>query len=77
MLHCNIPVRYYLSRVLTCKRELPPVSKQLAISSAFSIFAMVAFVLFAVPQENAAGAKAEASAPVIMQVSADLQLLGN
>lgn len=53
------------------------MSKQLAISSAFSIFAMVAFVLFATPGGHAAGAKAEASTPAIMQVSADLPFLPN
>jgi len=57
--------------------RVPPVSKQLAISSAFSIFAMVAFVLFAVPHGNAAGAKAEASAPAIMQVSANLPFVSH
>ena len=38
------------------------VSKQLAISAAFSTLAMVSFVLFAVPA-NDTGARAEAHAP--------------
>ncbi len=53
------------------------MSKQLAISSAFSVFAMVAFVLFAAPDHKATGAKAEASAPVMMQVSTNLPFTRN
>lgn len=53
------------------------MSKQLTLSSAFFIFAMVAFVLLGVPGGNAAGAKAEASTPTIMQASADLPFLPN
>lgn len=56
--------------------DFTAVSKQLAISSAFSIFAMVAFVLFAVPgTQTAAGAKASASAPATIQVVSDLPII--
>ena len=59
----------------------PHVSKQLAISASLSAFAMVAFVLFAVPQagtQTATGAKAEAFAPADAgQSVAALPLIGN
>ncbi|WP_169053596.1 hypothetical protein [Alteraurantiacibacter aquimixticola] len=53
------------------------MSKQLAISSAFSIFAMVAFVLFAAPAQTGTGANAEASAPVHWQASVDLPFIAD
>ena len=56
-------------------KALSPMSKQLAISSAFSIFAMAAFVLFAVPAQKETGPEAFASAPALLQVHADLPLL--
>jgi hypothetical protein len=51
------------------------VSKQLAISAAFSTFAMVAFVLFATPDQMAAGAQAKASAPAGMEAVADFRII--
>ena len=48
------------------------MSKQLAISAAFSVFAMAAFVLSATPDYATTGAGAYAHAPAAMQVVADL-----
>ncbi len=45
MLHCNMADRRYSPR--TGVSSVTIMSKQLAISSAFSIFAMAAFALFA------------------------------
>lgn len=56
------------------------MSKQLAISAAASIFAMVAFVLVATPASNVArieaGASAFASAPAGVEAVASLPLIG-
>lgn len=47
------------------------MSKQLAISAASSIFAMVACVLLAAPAPNEAGASAHAAAPAHSPFSLD------
>ncbi|MES2700823.1 MAG: hypothetical protein V4647_14530 [Pseudomonadota bacterium] len=56
------------------------MSKQMAISAAASIFAMVAFVLVATPAANVArieaGASAFASAPAGVEAVASLPLIG-
>lgn len=48
------------------------MSKQLAISAAFSVFAMAAFVLSTTPDHMTTGARANAHAPAAMSVIADL-----
>lgn len=56
------------------------MSKQLALSAAASVFAMVAFVLVATPASNLArneaGASAHASAPAGLEAVASLPLIG-
>jgi hypothetical protein len=47
------------------------MSKQLAISAAFSVFATAAFVLSATPDQMTTGAQAYAHAPAIISVLAD------
>jgi hypothetical protein len=44
MLHCNIGAKPYLPRVIRTGIDM---SKQLAVASAFSVFAMSALALFA------------------------------
>lgn len=46
------------------------MSKQLAISAAFSVFAMAAFVLSATPDYSAAGAQTEIHAPTGFEIYA-------
>jgi len=53
------------------------MSKQLAISAAFSVFAMAAFVLSATPDQSAAGAKAFAPAPATFEIVADLAAIAD
>jgi hypothetical protein len=44
MLHCNMSPRAYLARVTETRSTM---SKQLAVASAFSVFALSALALFA------------------------------
>ena len=50
------------------------MSKQLAISAAASVFAMVAFVLLATPGRDEAGAMAHAAAPAQVSLEAVIGL---
>jgi ABC-type uncharacterized transport system YnjBCD substrate-binding protein len=61
MLHCKNAGQSYLP--VTFPTIEVPMSKQLAISAAFSVFAMAAFALTSTPLHTVAGAKANASAP--------------
>ena len=70
MLHCKNIFRTYLP--VTTSTIGCFMSKQLAVSASFSVFAMAAFVLFATPDHTAAGAQAEAYAPAGIAVVADL-----
>lgn len=74
MLHCNIHRRIYLGGI---ERHGTPLfmSKQLAISAAASVFAMVVCVLLATPAPNEAGALDNAAAPAVGEAVVDLPSL--
>lgn len=79
MLHCKLISPAYLpvpNKTIGCV-----MSKQLAISASFSVFAMAAFVLSATPDfsqgQMAAGAQAEARAPAGIAVVADLAFIAD
>lgn len=80
LLHCNINYPAYL-HCCNVNDWIFPVSRQLALSAAFSVFAMAAFALFATPEgmaiagANETGAKAIASAPVIEKAFAALPFI--
>ncbi len=67
MLHCKKTGAPYLP--VTFSTTEVPMSKQLAISAAFSVFAMAAFALTSAPLHTLAGAKAQASAPAMAAVA--------
>ena len=69
MLHCNIGLRSYLLLKPPSGRYRI-MSKQLAISAAVSIFAMVASVLALGPAANEAVAPAHAAAPAQVSLEA-------
>ena len=72
MLHCNMACRAYMVARIS-KRSV--LSKQLALSAAFSVFAMAAFVLASTGDvrneraETLAGAKVEAPAPALIRIA--------
>jgi hypothetical protein len=80
MLHCNTSGSAYLPVTFSTiepNNETAHMSKQLAISAAFSVFAMAAFVLSATPDQSAAGAKAFAPAPATFEIVVDLAAIAD
>jgi hypothetical protein len=68
--------RQGLSAGYIFNQQVRPMSKQLAISAAFSVFAMAAFVLSSTPAHMPTGAKTEAPAPAGIEVLSDLAAIG-
>ena len=75
MLHCKITGPGYL--LVSIAAIGCVMSKQLAISASFSVFAMAAFVLSATPDYTATGAQAEARTPAGIAIVADLATIAD
>jgi hypothetical protein len=71
----NAALQYCKSRLFATPRSFDlPMSKQLALSSAFSIFAMAAFALHAGASDGRDSAQRITGAPIEIEAPAMLQL---